>query len=196
MKHDKNSGLIYGIGVNDMKDCVGVSNLRSYQLWQDMLYRCYTETRKSRISSYKNCKVSEEWKFYSNFKSDVESLNGFNSEGFQMDKDLLGDGKLYSKETVCFLPQKLNMFLVKHKERRGSLPLGVSKSKSKSKPFRARTTDENRKEVHLGHFKTPEEAHEKYLEFKRVKLLNLIEDYADRLDERIITAFLNINLGD
>ena len=196
MKHDKNSGLIYDIGVNDMKDCVGVSKLRSYQLWQDMLYRCYTETRKPRISSYENCKVSEEWKFYSNFKSDVESLTGFNSEGFQMDKDLLGDGKLYSKETVCFLPQKLNMFLVKHKERRGYLPLGVSKSKSKSKPFRSRGNDENGKQVHLGHFKTPEEAHEKYLDFKRVKLLNLIEDYADRLDERIITAFLNINLGD
>ncbi len=196
MKHDKTSVFFCGFGVNDMKACVGASNLKSYQLWQDMIYRCYKETRKPSMSSYENCKVSEEWKLYSNFKSDVESLIGFNTEGFQMDKDLLGDGKLYSKETVCFLPQKLNMFLVKHKERRGSLPLGVTKSKSKIKPFRSRSNDENGREVHLGHFKTPEEAQEKYLEFKRIKLLDLLEDYADRLDERIITAFLNINLGD
>ena len=113
---------------------------------------------------------------------------------YQIDKDLLGDGSLYSKNTVCFLPNKLNMFLVKHKDRRGNLPIGVSLTKNSNYPFRARCKDITGNQVELGRFSKPEEAFEAYRMYRLNMLSDIIEMYSECLDPRAINKFKNYDI--
>lgn len=67
---------------------------------------------------YKDCTISESWKYYSNFKSWIQEelslWNGvYSFSDLQLDKDLLSpmsDNKIYSEETCILIPQELNKF--------------------------------------------------------------------------------------
>lgn len=96
---------IYGVGVKDLDDSVTTSP--EYQRWVNMLARCYATT--GRNPSYLGTTVCEEWLTYSLFKEWV--LNYGDTEGKELDKDLLGDGDVYSPSTCCFISKKLNLFL-------------------------------------------------------------------------------------
>ena len=184
---------VFGVGITDIYTG-GIKRDKSYSLWKDILRRCYSENSVLSLKSYENCEISEDWKTYSNFKRDVEEMVGFDVKGYQIDKDLLGDGSLYSKNTVCFLPNKLNMFLVKHKERRGNLPIGVSLSKNSKYPFRARCKSITGNDIEIGRFSKPEEAFEAYRVYRLSLLSDLIEMYSDCLDPRAISKFKNYDI--
>ena len=184
---------VFGVGITDIYTG-GIKRDKSYSLWKDILRRCYSENSVLSHKSYENCEISEDWKTYSNFKRDVEEMIGFDVKGYQIDKDLLGDGSLYSKNTVCFLPNKLNMFLVKQKERRGNLPIGVSLSNSSKHPFRARCKSITGNDIEIGSFSKPEEAFEAYRVCRLSILSDLIEMYSDCLDPRAISKFKNYDI--
>jgi hypothetical protein len=74
----------------------------------------------------------------------------------ELDKDLLGDGKLYSPETVVFVTQRVNTFMSDCRAARGEWPIGVCKV---GKRFQANIRDTGDKS-HIGYFDTPEEAHQ------------------------------------
>ena len=85
--------------------------------WRNMNYRCNPEYSKKykNYQSYKGCKVSKEWsvdnpKGLENFISDMEPSY---VEGYELDKDKLGNGKLYSKETCCWINPLENKKMVK-----------------------------------------------------------------------------------
>jgi len=44
----------------------------------------------------------------------------------QLDKDIIGNGRVYSPETCRFVPRWLNNIFLDHKASRGQLPQGVS----------------------------------------------------------------------
>ena len=188
-----NKKLVMGVGITDIY-AGGIKRDKAYSLWKDILRRCYSDNRMLSHKSYENCEISEDWKTYSNFKRDVEEMIGFDVKGYQIDKDLLDDGSLYSKNTVCFLPNKLNMFLVKHKERRGNLPIGVSLSRSNKYPFRARCNSITGNDIEIGRFSKPEEAFEAYRVCRLSILSDLIEMYSDCLDPRAISKFKNYDI--
>lgn len=106
--------LVQGVGINDCKRsatvCINGKRkiTKEYATWHSMLVRCYNEKYQSKFISYKNCKVCEEWLTFSNFKAWMEKQDW---EGKELDKDLLGYGKLYSPDTCCFLTKKQNYFL-------------------------------------------------------------------------------------
>ncbi len=81
----------------------------AYQAWCNMLGRCYNKNNKV-YQSYggKGVVVSEEWKTYSNFES---WYLDHKVEGWQLDKDLIGDGSVYSEDVCCFLPKAVNVGL-------------------------------------------------------------------------------------
>lgn len=85
-----------------------VDHKEIYIKWSTMFKRCYSENWLKKYPSYEGCFVCDEWFLFSNFKNWCEK---FNYSGLQLDKDLLGDGKLYSPDTCCFLPQEINKFL-------------------------------------------------------------------------------------
>jgi len=80
---------------------------KSYALWRSMLDRCYS----GRCDPYQDVEVCKEWLNYQNF-ADWYSNNSFDKgRTYQLDKDLLGDSKLYSPDTCCLLRYNINQLI-------------------------------------------------------------------------------------
>ena len=99
-------------GINDLPSC----DKRIYNLWFQMLRRCYdtTQHERNRGKSYANCEVCERWKVLSCFAKDIKKLDGYGEwetkTGYCLDKDIKNPGnKVYSKENCCFVPYTENI---------------------------------------------------------------------------------------
>jgi hypothetical protein len=108
----------------------------------------------------------------------------------ELDKDLLVYGnKVYGPETCVFIDRKINVFLPEYKAKRGVYPTGVSLDKSMpEKPYRSRCNSVvTGKTEYLGHYKTPEEAHQVWLAYKLEQAYILA---AEQTDERVAKALI------
>lgn len=159
--------LVFGVGVNDA-DYVVQSRGNGdrtpcpfYNRWNSMLRRCYSTKTQSRQPTYIGCEVCGEWHSFMTFKSWMETQDW---EGKQLDKDFIGDGKLYSPENCVFISQALNLLFVDSNATRGEYPLGVCWNKALSK-FQANIRA-NGKLKHLGLFASAEDAHAAWLSAK------------------------------
>lgn len=192
---------ILGVGVNNLDYTVIVTETVGYidgkqiqkKLWQcpyytrwlQMLTRCYSKRLHKELPRYEPCTVCEDWLLLSNFKSWMEQQDW---EGNHLDKDLLVRGNnVYSPDTCCFIPEKLNIFLVECNARRGDWPIGVSWKPDKNK-FRARCNNPfTRKEEHLGYFEDARLAHKAWLARK----LELSHEFATIIhDQRIMSGLI------
>ena len=114
---DKFKPSVFGVG------CIGNAtskgHMKEWNLWHNMLSRCYN-TKSKDYNSYGKIgvHVHKEWLCFENFINDLKNIEGYNEELFLkgeivLDKDLKqqdidpGD-KIYSKETCCFINKKLN----------------------------------------------------------------------------------------
>jgi len=95
--------------------------------------------------------------------------------GEQLDKDYLGDGKLYSPETCCFVPCWLNSLFNDCGTKRGKWPQGVTYFKRHGK-FQVRLWRKG-KRIFLGYFDTPGEASVAYLEAKAAYVEDLLAEF-------------------
>lgn len=97
-------------------------------LHRNMMKRCYDSNNTSGCNnkSYINSQVvvHPDWFNLYNF---VLWCNDNYIDGYQLDKDLLGNGKLYSKDTCVFIPAILNTLLT-CKSKNDEYPLGVYKT--------------------------------------------------------------------
>lgn len=81
-----------------------------YTRWKGMIRRCYSDGE----PTYKNTYVCERWHNFSNYIEDIQDLIGYDkfvempNVMFDIDKDILGDSTVYSKETCCFVPKIIN----------------------------------------------------------------------------------------
>lgn len=89
-----------------------------YNAWYNM------KSRVKNNPSYKDCAIVRNGGSFLNFKTFYD--NNY-IENYELDKDLLGDGKLYSPETCCFVPHKINT-LLKTQRKDSFLPIGVFKN--------------------------------------------------------------------
>lgn len=89
---------------------------QAYQLWSNMLKRCYDPNDKRGYYG-KGVIVDSRWQCFANFLDDLPKLKNFdqwvNKKGYDLDKDYIGDGKIYSRETCCFISSELNKSLGK-----------------------------------------------------------------------------------
>lgn len=139
---DRNFPTIFGVG------CLGYGRYKSrnskegpktkqYGAWENMLARCYYP-KTSRYSAYggKGVKVCENWLNFQNF---AKWFDENYIEGYHLDKDLLGDGMIYSPNTCIYVPQHINGLLVNNtcnKGKKHNYPEGVRvQKKNKSKKF-------------------------------------------------------------
>ena len=107
---DRLKPSFYGVGV------VGeafVKNDPMYNTWMCMLNRCYGAIKTRKNSTYKDCTMSDNFRYYPYFKDWCEKQVGFDQDGWQLDKDILGDGTIYSEDVCVFVPQELNSFFKK-----------------------------------------------------------------------------------
>jgi hypothetical protein len=148
---------------------------KSYSIWAQMLNRCYSKDWQELNHTYKDVAVCPEWHNYSNFK---EWFDKNYIETFQLDKDLLGTSKLYSQETCCFIPRDLNKFIG------GNIASTKGYRKTGNK-YQAQICY-NSKQIYLGMFDTPEEAHQAYLEARKEAAQFYKEKYKDILPQKIL----------
>jgi len=171
---------LYGVGIND-SDYVTSPVVRGsqvvcpyYQVWVNMLERCYSDKYQKRWPTYRGCTVADEWLLFSNFKKWMKTKYW---EGMCLDKDILiPDNKIYSAESCVFIDQHTNKLLNNQTAQRGKHPKGVCLHKRK-KLFQADLRINGKKKF-LGLYKTPEEAEAAYKaakadEIERVAQLQL-----------------------
>lgn len=122
--------LAYGIGILDKgyyPACVLRKNTKEYQLWLNMLGRCYSQRIHLKNPTYLDCSVSDNFKSFQYFADWANKQIGFGLKGYALDKDILSKGnKVYSEDNCVFVPSNLNNFLITSKAIRGSCPIGVS----------------------------------------------------------------------
>ena len=115
------------------RDTLG-NKTKEYQLWENMKIRC-TYMHKidpSKYAKYADVDVCAEWKYFQVFAEWFFQCSNYR-EGWQLDKDILGNGKLYSPETCTFVPEEMNKSLTSKKACRGKYPRGVNKPTAKVK---------------------------------------------------------------
>jgi hypothetical protein len=106
----------------------GGRKLPLYSVWCAMKARCYNKKR-TQYKDYggKGVIVCEEWK--KDFKAFYNwAINNGWKKGLQLDKDIKGDGLLYSPETCCFVTPKNNS----NKRRNNKILLHNGQSKTAS----------------------------------------------------------------
>ena len=167
---------------------------KCYETWKGMLKRCYDIKYHKKESTYKNCKVCEEWYNYQNFAKWYYN-NYYEIEGERMclDKDILNKGnKIYSPNTCIFVPNNINLLFVKNDKSRGNYPLGVCYDK-KSKKFKAHCSiydfkENKKKTINLDFYNTPEKAFEAYRQFKEKHIKKVADYYKNQIPEKLYDA--------
>lgn len=109
---DPKARTVCGIGYLDGQPKKAIP--RSYQLWQNMLRRCYKAPTEKLKRAYqdKGVRVCDRWHSFRNFCEDLPSLKGYSQwvEGAQMDfdKDHRGNSAVYGPEFCCFIASTAN----------------------------------------------------------------------------------------
>lgn len=181
--------LVCGVGYND-RSCPSSSEgkpLKEYRLWEGMLQRCYSELTFFNFPNYVGCSLSDNFKKYSFFHFWCQSQIGFGREDFELDKDLLNKGnRVYSECSCVFIPRALNTLLSSSNRSRGAFPIGVSWGRG---VYRSELRVFNKK-IHLGCFRTPEEAFQAYKTAKEAHIKDMAELYKADIDPRAYAALM------
>lgn len=186
---------VYGqghIGVGNYAPKIGGKLTLEYEIWRNMLLRCYCLARKKRDLSYRGCTVLDEWLNFQNFAKWC-SANYYKVAGerMELDKDIMvKDNKIYSPETCVFVPRSINALFVKGKSKRGTLPIGVSS-------FRGRFVahmNAGKKSQHIGIYDTPEEAFVAYKQYKEKVIQSVANRYKGVIPERLYSAMMAYNV--
>lgn len=109
---------------NLSRSCCGVGmigyinsreHFKEYEIWRDMLYRCYCKNDKSyKYYGAKGVTVCDRWHRFDIFFQDIPYIPGYNYELFfqnklRLDKDILsGENKIYSPITTMWVSDTVN----------------------------------------------------------------------------------------
>ena len=124
---------VYNRGYIGVGKYIPMENKKTYELWLNMLKRCYSDKVSAKNSTYKKSEVFNEWLNFQNFAEwYYENYYEIEGENMHLDKDILVKGnKIYSPDTCVFVPQSINSLFIKSDKARGDLPIGVTKEHKK-----------------------------------------------------------------
>jgi len=190
-RSESKRGLVRRVGMNDAHYCAkpiidGVKLIcPAYQAWEHMLERSYSAKYHAKRQTYSGVTVCEEWRPFSSFRSWWLANQ---VDGWQIDKDLVGDGKLYSPDTCIFVPAWLNSFTTDSGASRGEWPIGVCYQKGRGRFQALCRNPASKKQEHLGYFGTPYEAHLAW----RTRKLELALELKPKMDEIDIRIYARV----
>jgi hypothetical protein len=170
-------------------------HLKEYLTWRNMLRRC-SQRWLLEHPTYFGAACSDNFKSYSYFYEWCQSQVGFsnideNGNSWQLDKDVLVKGnRLYSEDTCCFVPSKINSLFTKRNSLRGGFPLGVHFD-TRDNVFKAQCCDGRSNRIHLGSFNNPADAFAAYKVYKEVLIKQVANRYKEQLDPRVYGALMN-----
>lgn len=179
---------VYNIGYLD--GAIPIENKIAYMHWKNMMVRCYDVNYKNKKHKYINCIVDSEWHSFNNF------LNWFNenfyniyNEVMHLDKDVLGDSLIYSKNNCIFLPQRLNILFQNEYLKKSNLPKGISIN---NKKYRVRVN--NYTSINVGNYKDINEAISNYNIVKENVIKTEVEKYKKLLPYKIYNILINYKI--
>lgn len=193
---DKLFPSVYGVGVigDEIVNIKSVA-LKEYNLWSKVLERCYDIKYHNRYPTYKDCEISNKFKYFPYFMKWCNKQIGFDAKDdkgkpFALDKDLLIKGnKTYSEENCVFVPREINNLITKNNASRGEYLIGVSYDKKMGKITACLRKDN--KSVGLGFFKTEIEAFNAYKQAKEDYIKEVANKWKDQIDPRAYKALMN-----
>ena len=177
---------IYGhgyLGEGKYKMSENGKNKREYDIYHDVLKRCYDTKLHERESTYKGCEV-EDYLLNCQHMAEWIEINYYEIPGEVMclDKDILYKGnKLYSREACIFVPQRINNLFVKCDKSRGKNPIGVTPRSSGN--YQVFCNNGYGKNIYLGTYTTKEEAFQVYKNYKEKVIKKVIDSYEGRIPE-------------
>lgn len=187
--YDKSICGIGYIGEGNIKTWSNGKATKEYQVWKNMIQRCYGAEKNKNKKAYIDCTVADEWLCFMAFakwyQENYYEIKGFRTE---LDKDILVKGnRAYSPETCLLVPKLINQLFIKQNSIKKDLPIGVV---FKDKKYRARCTKEMDKKgmTHLGYFKTPEEAFQAYKIEKERIIKQVADEYKNQIPLKLYEA--------
>ena len=182
MKNNKYKRLVHGVGIYEpgkYKSNINGKHTKEYNVWKDMLRRCYSGKFHIKNPTYVNCMACKEWVYFQVF-AEWFHQNFYSIEGERicLDKDVLVKGnEIYSPRTCIFVPTVINNLLIKNNRKRGKAFIDVDWHEP-AKKWRAQCHNSKGIEVHLGLFDTQDEAFQVYKAFKEKVIMEVIESYS------------------
>lgn len=181
--------IIDGVGyVGNKKNMnLSPSKNKAYNVWKNMILRCYNEENQKLHPTYSDCYVCKEWHNFSVFE---QWYNENFIDDFYLDKDILFKGnKEYAPEKCCFVPNEINVLFTKRQNCRGLLPIGVVYTESKKKYKVSFSRDGKR--FYVGCYDTPEEAFQAYKKAKEDWIKEVANKWKDKLKPNVYEALMN-----
>lgn len=176
--------LVQGIGTLDKGKYLphfGGRQTREYSLWCAMLRRCYSKNTHEDYPTYENCKVSDNFASFQYFAYWCNKQIGFNVCAWKLDKDILGDGNLYSEDNCVFIPNILNTAFIK--------PYGHYFNNSRN-VYEVRISRFG-KTSFIGSFKDKLLAEDAYSSAKKSYINEILSIYESELDNRVIKKLMS-----
>ena len=177
-----------GIITSDIIDGVRIVR-KEYSQWQSMIQR----TKGAKY--YDSVTCSESFKDYGLYLSWAKNQRGFlnnNKDGsiWALDKDIVGDGTLYSEDTCVFVPQEINNLAKSNGDK--DLPLGVTRVDKKKDGGNTLVSLGTYLGMTftLGYYDDPLRAFEVYLKFRKLMIEDIAIRYGDTIDDRVIPKLL------
>lgn len=169
---------------SDISPSTDIKYAESYKKWLNMIERAYSIKCHVVRPNYEKCEVAKDWHNFTIFNKWFE-IN--NIHGFEIDKDLLSSGTLYSENTCVFLPRAINMALQSDRvQSNKKLKTGVNFSDG----VYYSNIRINGKKVYLGSFMRVNSAHDAWKKAKKLYLISLAEEYKDIISISAYNALL------
>lgn len=176
------SKTIYGVGyLGKFYNYKGVSKLKAYPYWRNMIKRCYCKKFLEYSPDYKIVSVCKEWHNFENFKIWFDhNYYEVKNDLICLDKDIKNKNSfMYSPNNCIFIPNRINVIFQKMKREtasnRNSLPLGVEWIKA-DKIYACRCRD-NGKTISLGRSHDVNELFKRYKQYKMKVIKCRLQEY-------------------
>lgn len=183
----------HGLGINDAdyitNPAIDGKRVRcpAYATWAHMLDRAYCPKYQSNKPTYAGVTVFKEWLSFSAFRSWWITHQ---VDGWELDKDLLGDSREYGPESCIFVPQWLNKFTIDRAASRGNCPIGACWRKVAGK-YQAYCNHPFGKLEYLGYFTNADDAHAAWLA-RKLEIAAELKKHIDEIDVRIYPRVVEI----
>ncbi len=160
-------------------------------LWGSMNSRCKVGGSLQKDEpAYIGCTMSKNFKNFQYFAEWCQYQVGYGLEGYQLDKDILVKLNKEYNESVCvFVPQEINLVLVRSNNTRGIYPVGVCFDKDRNL-YAAKMRAYN-KVQNLGRFTAIEDAFSVYKHYKEQYIKELANKWKEQIDPRVYEALTN-----
>lgn len=179
--------VMHGVGINDstymtrVRSGNGRLSCPAYSCWHDIIGRTSSERIKEKRNCYADVSVCKEWTKFLNFrawwiKNQVD--------GWQIDKDIITDKRIYSPDTCIFVPASINLFMVDSRSIRGDCPIGVYLDSARGMFMSRCHNPSTGKHEFIGRFASPDDASDAWFR-RKIEHAKNMKPEMDAIDSRI-----------